>query len=187
MIVLKNTKQYFGLVSVLLHWLSAIAVIGLFALGLWMTGLQYYDPWYRDAPMLHKGIGVIFIFFLFLRLCWNLYNPTPESPPNAKRYEMVIARIVHFVLYFMLFLMLPTGYLVTTAKGHSLDVLGWFEIPSIVTGKELNIQNLESVALELHEIIAFSIIGLASLHALAALKHHFFDKDNILKRMLYLK
>ena len=55
----RNTAHRYGLVSVLLHWLIAAAVFGLFGLGLWMVGLDYYSSWYRTAPDLHKGIGVL--------------------------------------------------------------------------------------------------------------------------------
>ena len=83
-------------------------------------------------------------------------------------------------MYGILFLMLPTGYLITTAKGQGLDVFNWISIPSLLN----NIDNLENIAGDIHEILAFTLISIAGVHALAALKHHFIDKDSTLKRML---
>lgn len=75
--------------------------------------------------------------------------------------------------------MFITGYLIVTAGGRGLDVFDWFVIPSV-----LEQDGLEDIAGEVHEIIAFIIIGLAAFHALGALKHHFIDKDETLRRML---
>ena len=60
------------------------------------------------------------------------------------------------------------------------------EVPigaAIVSGDDLGIKNLEDKGGEVHEILAYCLIALASAHALAALKHHFIDKDSTLKRM----
>ena len=67
----KNTASRYGWVSLSLHWLMALAVIGMFALGIWMRQLSYYDPWYRDGPSIHKGIGIL-LFILFSTNVSNL-------------------------------------------------------------------------------------------------------------------
>ncbi len=177
---IKNTENSYGLVAVLFHWVIALGVIGLFALGLWMDGLTYYDKWYRTAPHVHKSLGVLLIFLVVVRLAWRLYNSRPAELVSHKRWEKIIARITHFLFYLLLFSMFFSGYLITTAKGQSLDVFDWFSIPAVVSDGE----NLEDIAGEIHESIAFTIIGLAIVHALAALKHHFIDRDKTLLRML---
>ena len=73
-----------------------------------------------------------------------------------------------------------TGYLISTADGRAIEVFDWFSVP----GFGSFIENQEDLAGEIHEIIAYGIMGLAALHALAALKHHFLDRDNTLTRML---
>lgn len=177
---IKNAKSRYGLVAILFHWIIAVGVIGLFALGLWMDDLGYYDKWYRTAPHLHKSFGVLLIVLVALRLIWRLYNVRPAELESHKPWERVLAKITHLLFYLLLFSMLVTGYLITTAKGQALDVFNWFSIPSLVTSEA----NLEDIAGEIHEIIAFTIIGLAIAHALAALKHHFIDRDSTLLRML---
>ncbi len=169
--------------SITLHWGSVIAVFFLFGLGLWMDDLDYYDPWYRTAPDIHKGVGVLFISLVFGRLVWRLVNTKPKENPGHKPWEKKIAGVAHWALYLLMILMLPTGYLITTASGQGLSVFDWFTLPPLVT----NIDNLEDVAGEIHELFAYSLILLVILHAVGAVKHHFWDKDNTLKRMLIAK
>lgn len=169
----------YGWVSVILHWLTAITVFGLFGVGLWMVDLEYYNKWYKLAPDLHRSIGVILVSLVIFRIIWRMKNVHPDILSSHSRWEVLSAKIVHRILYVLLIFMFPTGYLITTAKGQGLDVFNWFTIPSSVSG----IDNLEDIAGELHELAAFAIIGIVAVHALGALKHHFIDKDNTLRRM----
>lgn len=180
---IKNTEKTYGLVTILLHWLSALSVFSMFALGFWMVGLDYMDQWVKTAPHIHKSVGVIFVVVIFARFAWRMSHVRPASLPKYKPWENITSKIVHYVLYLLMVLMFPTGYLITTAKGQSLHVFNWFSIPSVVE----NISNLEDVAGEVHWLIACSIIGLVVVHSLGALKHHFYDKDVTLKRMFGLE
>lgn len=177
---LRNHKDGYGLVAVILHWLVAAAVFGLFGLGLWMTELTYYDSWYRQAPWLHKGIGATLFLLVAARLLWRLFDPQPAPLPSHAPWERRAAGIVHRLLYLLLFAVMLSGYLISTADGRPLEVFGLFSIPATVTG----IDNLEDVAGRVHLLLASSLVGLALLHAVAALKHGFFDHDRTLLRML---
>ncbi|WNO11077.1 cytochrome b [Teredinibacter sp. KSP-S5-2] len=177
---LKNTSSSYGILSLIFHWVSAGMIITLFILGLWMMGLDYYDPWYRKGPDLHRSLGILFGAVLLARIIWRLSSQQPTPITTHKPWEKRLSKAVHVFLYLLMFTMIPTGYLITTAKGQSLEVFGLFEIPALITG----IDQLEDYAGEFHEIIAFSLIGLAALHALAAVKHHFIDRDKTLLRML---
>ena len=146
-----------------------------------MHDLEYDSAWYKTAPHIHRSVGVLFIIVVFMRLCWKFSNLSPRPIHNHKRWEVVLSKCVQMAMYFILFLMLPTGYFITTAKGQSLDVFNWFSLPALIT----SIENLEIFAGNIHEILAFSLIGMVSLHALAALKHHIIDKDDTLNRMLF--
>lgn len=167
--------------SIILHWVIAVGVIGLFTLGLWMVDLGYYDEYYRIAPHIHKSIGVLLVTLVVLRFIWRLLNVQPVPLASHKRWEVVLARAVHYVFYLILLCMLISGYLITTAEGESLKVFNWFSLPSLVS----SVDNLEDYAGDIHEVLAFTLIGLVILHALAALKHHFIDKDSTLKRMIF--
>jgi cytochrome b561 len=173
----RNTQDHYGWISIGLHWLVALAVVGLFGLGLWMTGLTYYDAWYRRAPDLHKGVGVLLFFVMLARLAWHLGNARPRL--SGTPWEQRSARLVHGLLYFLLTALMVSGYLISTADGRAIDVFGLFSIPASLTGKRQ-----EDIAGVVHEVIAYGVIALAALHALAAFKHHYVDHDNTLKRML---
>jgi cytochrome b561 len=177
---LRNDNQRYGLVAVGLHWLVAVCVIGQFGLGLWMRSLGYYDAWYRLGPWWHKGIGVALFVVLLLRLIWRLSNPRPAHLASHQPYERLVAGIAHGLLYLLLFALMLSGYLISTADGRGLEVFDWFTIPATLSGLEQQ----EDIAGQIDLWLAWTVIGLAALHALAALKHHFIDRDATLKRML---
>lgn len=93
---------------------------------------------------------------------------------------MLAAHAAHGLLYALLFVAMVSGYLISTADGSSISVFGWFEVPS-VTGQ---VKGMEDVAGSIHYWSTWAIVVLAGLHALAALKHHFVDRDRTLLRML---
>lgn len=176
---LGNRADAYGLVSILLHWLTLPLVLGLFGLGLYMTALDYYHPWYRSAPACHKGLGVLLFSLVVARLAWRLLSPPPH-PLSPRPWERRLAQVVHGLLYALLLALPLTGYLVSTADGRPLEVFGWFSIPSL-TGQ---VQHLEDLAGGLHYGLAWTLMALVVLHGLGALKHHLIDRDVTLLRML---
>jgi cytochrome b561 len=178
--MLRNSPQTYGRVHIALHWLTALTTLGLFALGIWMVGLDYYDRWYNRAPHVHKSIGVLLFFLVALRLLWRWTNPRPRPFGSAR--EIRLAEAAHRILYLLLFTVALSGYLIPTADGRALDVFDWFSLPATLHG----IARQEDIAGEIHEGSAFALIGLVVLHAGAALKHHFLDRDRTLARMLGL-
>ena len=177
---LRNTSEQYGLIAVVLHWIVALALIGLFALGLWMVGLDYYSPWYRDGPWWHRSIGLMVGAVMIVRLLFRWWGPTPVPEKSLKRYERHMASITHGLLYLLVFTIVVSGYLISTADGQPIEVFNWFNLPSLISG----IENQEDIAGEVHEYLAWFMIVLASVHALAALKHHFIDGDRTLLKML---
>ena len=113
---IKNTATQYGLVAVALHWLIALAVLGQFALGLWIAGLEYYDPWYQRGPALHKGIGILVLIVVALRLAWRWMNPVPAAQPTHAVWERRLARITHAALYVLLLATLLAGYLIARVR-----------------------------------------------------------------------
>src|SRR5690554_232836 len=85
---LKNSEHHYGWLAVVLHWLVAAVVVGLFALGFWMVDLSYYDEWYRKGPDLHRSIGLILFAVVVFRLLWRFINTSPRPLASHKRWEV---------------------------------------------------------------------------------------------------
>jgi cytochrome b561 len=178
--MLRNTQDSYGLVAIALHWLVALAIIGLFGLGLWMTGLDYYDPWYHRAPEIHKALGVLLFLVLLARLAWRLVNPRPGAEPTLSALERLASSLVHALLYGLSFAVMAAGYLISTADQRPIDVFGLFTVPATLTG----LPEQADRAGDVHLALAIALVVLAGVHALGALKHHFIDRDRTLLRML---
>lgn len=175
---MSNSLATYNKLAKLLHWFSAIMVIGLFAAGYWMVDLSYYSEWYQKAPHWHKSFGLCFVVITLGRLIWKLISSAPKIEGSA--FEKKAATYAHYLIYILLFTMFLSGYLISTADGRGIAVFNWFEVPGLGSF----IENQEDLAGQVHEYAAYILIGLSGLHALAALKHHFIDKDNTLKKML---
>ena len=175
----RNSSSNYGLVSITMHWLVAVAVVGLFALGYWMVGLTYYSSWYRTAPDIHKSIGLLLLALMILRVTWHFLNGGPAPLATHGRLTRLATKAGHGALYLGLFAVMISGYLISTADGRSISVFGWFEVPALIT----SIPNQEDLAGLIHEYFAWGLVIFSGLHALAALKHHFIDRDPTLKRM----
>lgn len=179
--MLKNTKTAYGWISIMLHWLMAITIFGMFGLGLYMVELTYYDAWYKGSLDLHKSIGILLFGLLLLRTLWRWISINPSSADkHASKFEITSAHLVHLGLYLLMFTLMLTGYLISTADGRGIDVFELFTVPAI----PFSIDNQEDIAGEIHEILAWALVVLAGVHALAAIKHHFINKNNTLVRML---
>jgi cytochrome b561 len=177
---LRNSSSRYGLVSILLHWGVALVVFGLFALGLWMVDLDYYDTWRKAAPDLHKSIGLTLFAVMVVRVVWRFISPPPPALSTQRRLVQWGAKFGHLFLYVGLFAVMVAGYLISTADGVGIPVFDLFEVPALIS----SIPDQADVAGAVHEYLAWALVIFAGLHALAALKHHFIDRDATLTRML---
>jgi len=123
---------------------------------------------------------VLLLLLLMTRAVWKHYRVSPTPLATTPIWQQITAHVVHFLMSLSSLAIIITGYLMVTAKGDALLVFDWFSIPSLwqVDSEWIDLFG------RLHLWIALATIGLASLHATAALKHHFIDKDVTLKRML---
>jgi cytochrome b561 len=178
--MLKNSPESYGAVSKTLHWSLALLIIGLIWLGWYMVDLTYYDTWYNDSLSLHKSLGMLVLVLALVKLAWVSYSKLPDYSPTLKPWERAAARITHAILFFVMFAIPITGYFISTSAGDPISIFGWFDIPALFPVGEAP----RDIAIELHYYLAYATAGLVALHALAALKHQFVDRDNALGKML---
>ena len=178
----RNTGSRWGWLAIGFHWVTVFTVISLFSLGLWMVELKYYDPWYKQGPFIHKSIGVLLFLLTLARLLWRYINITPIELKAHTVWEAYAARVSHVLLYILLFSVMLSGYFISTADGRAVEVFNLFSIPASIYG----IEKQEDIAGEIHLALALVLISVSLIHALAAIKHHFIDKDSTLKRMISL-
>lgn len=182
--MLRNTKTAYGWVAILLHWIMALTIFAMFGLGLYMVELTYYDAWYKGSLDLHKSIGILLLALLFIRTLWRCININPDSADeHASKFELKSAHLVHLGLYLLMFTLMISGYLISTADGRGINVFEVFTVPAI----PFAVDNQEDIAGQIHEILAWALIVLAGIHGLAAIKHHFINKNNTLVRMFKVK
>lgn len=175
--MLRDSKAGFGLISRWIHWLLALAIVGLFGLGVWMVTLSYTSPYYTTAPAWHEAIGVAVLIAMVLRVGWRLVNVDPASD-HLSTLERLASKLMHWALYVCIFVILISGYLISTADGRSIELFFGLNLPSLVEWP-----GIETLAGKVHRYLSYVTIALAGLHTAAALKHHFIDRDPTLTRM----
>lgn len=176
----KNTSEGYGLISLLFHWLLAIALLGLFVLGVWMVELSYYDPWYHQAPAIHKSVGIAVVVLMLIRWGWHRYSPPPLPLAGSSiRVSPRLIQRLHGVMYVWVLLIGIAGYLISTGEGEGIDVIAGIELPALPWQWEGQVDEAGWA----HKWLAYGFMGVVFVHAMAALKHHFWDKDDTLKRM----
>ena len=173
-----NTKQSYGWVSIVLHWAIALAIIGLFASGLYMTSLDYYHPWYQPLPHYHQSFGILLGVLLVFRLIWRYAQPRPISLVGG--WQGLVAHAMHWLLYLGPLTLVLSGYLISSAENEPVPLFDWLLLPDL----PFSIKNQADNAGAFHYYASIALLAAAALHALAALKHHFVNKDAVLTRML---
>ena len=177
--LIKNTEDHYGSVSILLHWMIAILMIGLLIIGIYMVPL----PISREKLKFyrwHKEFGMLVLMLVFLRVAWRLSNITP-SLSNLPFLEKMAARSVHFSFYIFMFAIPMTGWMMSSSAGFPVSFFGLFLLPDLVSPDE----NLRITLIEIHKWLGYLLIATIFLHVGASLKHHFINKDDILRRMLW--
>lgn len=181
-ISIKNSASRYGLAPITLHWVMALTIIGMYPLGLYIESLGYYDAAYRTVPHWHKSIGMILLGLLVVRLFWRFISVSPKAV-SQPRLQQLATKVVHQSMYLLMIVALISGYMISTADGRAIAVFNWFEVAALPA----LIDQQEDVAGVIHYWSTTVLIILAGVHALAALKHHFINKDQTLLRMLGIR
>ena len=176
--MIRNSQHRWGQVSIALHWLTALLVIGLAVVGLVMTELPN-SALKVQIYALHKSFGLTVLALAVLRLLWRALAGTPDDVPGP-RLQQLAANTVHWALYALLFALPFSGWLFNSAAGFPLKWFGLVSLPKLFTGYNPELKHL---AHELHETGFYLLALLLLAHAGAALYHHYVKKDDTLNRM----
>jgi len=175
----RNTTTHWGLSAQLLHWVIVALVVTQFILASIAEDLPLGM---RKLAMLarHKSVGITILALVLLRLAWRWANPTPALPATLRPYEVTLARITHVALYALLIVMPLTGWIMSSARNFAVSWFGVFQLPDLVSPDRA----LYDAMVKAHGALALALVIIVSLHVLAALRHHFVLKDDVLRRML---
>ena len=175
----QNPPARYTAVAQALHWLIAALIVTQFTLAYLADDLPIGA--HKLALLArHKSFGMTVLMLAIFRLLWRLGHAPPPLPSGMTPLERMLARGTHMAFYVLLFAMPLTGWLMSSAKNYSVSWFGLFTWPNLIGKNETAFKLL----LATHETLSFVLFAIAVLHILAALKHHFWDKDDVLLRML---
>ncbi|OEZ62229.1 cytochrome b [Duganella sp. HH105] len=172
--------QRYTKTAMLLHWLTALLIIAAFFLGLTMVDIHGITPTKLKYYSWHKWLGVTVLGVAAIRLLWRSANRPPQPLASIPAWQHKVADGMHYLLYFFIFAVPVSGYLYSYAAGVPVVYLGLFQLPALI---EPNAE-LKPILKTVHYVLTMTMAAAVVAHALAALKHHFIDRDVTLKRML---
>ncbi len=164
----------------LLHWLTALLIVSGFALGVTMVDIPGLTPTKLKYFSWHKWIGITVLGLACVRLLWRLTHPAPAYPDAMPAWQKKAASGLHHLLYVLIFAVPISGYFYSLAAGVPVVYLGVIPLPVLIESN----QELKPILKTVHYILNMTLLAGVGLHVLAALKHHFIDRDGLLKRML---
>lgn len=164
--------------AMLLHWLLALLILGSLAVGYAMTGMPF-SPQRLKLYNWHKWAGVVILTLSALRLLWRLtHRPPPDLPMPG--WQQRAAHATHHLLYLLFFAVPLVGWAYSSAAGFPIVVFGLLPLPDFVPVDKA----LAAAIKPWHGWLAYTLAALVLLHVAGALKHHFIDRDGLLRRML---
>ena len=176
-------NQRYGLVAIVLHWLLAAMIVTSLGVGLYMTGLPF-SPQRLKLYNWHKWAGITILVLSALRLLWRLVHRPPARPAHVlaamPRWQLAGYRVSHALMYLLFFAVPLAGWAYTSGLGIPVVWFGVLPLPDFVP---VDKDFAEAILKPLHKGSAFTLAGVTLLHVAAALKHHFIDRDGLLKRM----
>ncbi len=186
--------------AIVLHWLIAIGIFGMFAVAFYMTelpreaakqmsydlfdlGVYTWELTKAESPRafyfnLHKSIGVTLLALIVIRVLWRITHKPPAPLASYQGWERKLSTGAHHLLYLLMVVMPLSGLIMSVGSKYGMK---WFGI-KILSG--LDDKGLREIFHEVHEIAALLLLLLIVLHIVGALKHKFIDKDETMNRIL---
>ena len=173
---IKNTLTEYGLISKLLHWISAILLLVQIPLGFYLVDLDF-GPERINIESIHVIVGLSIFYLVILRLLTKIINPTPKLNPSIFKGQKFLAKLNHILLYVTILSITISGILKKLFNGETL----------VIFFKEFRIQDnfeLAEVFYDIHVFSNYFIIALITIHIVAVVVHKFFFNDNLIKKIL---
>ena len=178
MVALRNNADRYGAVAQGLHWLIALLVVVQFGLA-WYAGSLPRGPLMIELFGWHKSLGVLVLALAILRVAWRIFDRPPPLPASMQRWEQVGAHASHGMLYLLLFVQPLSGMVMSWTTKRPLVVFG-ATLPNPLGPNEA----LHDAANFAHEWISYALLAVVALHVSAALRHHWWRRDEVLVRMV---
>jgi cytochrome b561 len=175
----RNGPDSFGWVTRTIHWLMAVAILGMLAFGLYIEDMEpaMSNLWMYSA---HKSVGLILLTLVLLRLIWHRITPPPPIlTKGVAPWQLSLARAVHPALYLLMLAIPLTGWIASSASGLDVMIFDRWRVPSIAPVSEA----WETTFFALHGILTKLLMGLLVLHAGGAILRHLHG-DRTLRRMV---
>lgn len=178
-----NSDRSYGWLTIILHWIAVIGVLDMFVIGLTAGAHEAAGDHaaHRQAMYYHVSTGAVLFVFLLARVVQHYVQKQPEKSAQSKLLN-TIATVNHHALLIGILIMIVSGPLAVWSTGNPINVFGVFAVPTPFAERNMPVHEAAEIAHLIGRIILFFAI---ILHVLAALKHVFFDRDGVMRRMLY--
>jgi cytochrome b561 len=173
-------KVRYTSIAIILHWVMALLIFATWSIAIAVDDMPL-SPIRITGISWHKWLGVTIFFLVILRLLWRAIHPAPALNLAMPAWQERAMKLTHLALYLLMLLIPIMGWLMSSAKGYTVNYFGLFELPDLVDKDKALGHQLK----EIHEFLANGLMALVGLHILAALKHQFIDKDGLLSRMTF--
>jgi cytochrome b561 len=183
--MLRNTLAGWGSAAKLFHWVGAVVVVFLIVFGWWMTHAAERSGRF-SLYQLHSVVGYYLLLLIVLRVLWRAVNPTPVLPADTKPWERIAAHLSHGLLYLFMFAISLTGWVMVGVGRRPIEatLFGFLHVPLASRTPDRALHDLLE---DSHRAMAYMLLALTIIHVAAALRHHFIKKNDVLRRMGWVK
>ena len=176
-----SAAQRYSRGAIVLHWLIAVLIMLNFAAA-WVAE-DMPKPEKMQVMANHKAIGITILLLTVLRIIWRLAKKPPPLVETLKAWEAALSKVAHAAFYFLMLAIPLSGWAMSSSfsKGEGVSLFGLVTMPALPVGYD---KPTAGMFHEMHEIFATLMLVLFALHVVAAIKHHFIDKDGTLRRIV---
>jgi cytochrome b561 len=184
---LRPAVSRYSTVAIILHWVIAALILANIALAFTFDSKAGMEKF--AAIQLHKSLGISILLLSVLRLGWRLTHAAPPLPADTPAWQALAAKATHWGFYALMIGIPLSGWVLVSASKYNLPTLlfskvPWPHIGMISTLPAVQKAAVDAAAVQAHHLLAYAMIALIILHVLAALKHHFWDSDEVLGHMI---